>query len=218
MSKPNIIQLQIFERASGAKESQKLRSEKLVPAVLYGPAQKENFHFSIKELDLEKILRVKLVQFIELNFKDGKKVTAFLKTTQFHPVTDRPLHVDFYVLDDKTPVTLTVPIRLTGSSPGVLEGGRLYQSLRKLSIKCLPTDVVSEILLDISDLKIGSTLKVKNLALGGLTPLMSPERTIVVIRPPKGGLQAEEEAEAAAAAAAAEASGSEEGSASEDSE
>ena len=85
------------------------------------------------------------------------------------------------------PVTVTIPIRLKGTSPGVIEGGRLYQSLRKLSVSALPGVLPSELTVDISKLQIGHNLKVRTLKLKDITPLMSPDRTILVIRPPRGG-------------------------------
>jgi large subunit ribosomal protein L25 len=218
MEKPKIIELKAVERTVDSKHLTEVRGQELVPSVLYGPAMKENIHFSVDRIALEKILSVKSLQYINLVFEDGKKIDAIVKTTQFHPVTDRPLHVDFYALDEKVPVTVTIPIRLTGTSPGVIEGGRLYQSLRKLSVKALPGKIPAELTLDISKLQIGHNLKVRTLKLNGIQPLMSPDRTILVIRPPRGGkakieeFSDEEEAAAAEAGSEAEATSAEENS------
>lgn len=201
MEKPKTIELKALNRSLDSKTS-KLREEELVPGVLYGPEMEENVHFGVNRIALEKILAVKNLQFIKLVFEDGRSFDAILKTAQFHPVTDAPIHADFYAIDDKTPVTVTIPIRITGTSPGVVEGGRLYQSLRKLTVKALPGKLPAELSVDISKLKIGHNLKVRTLKLAGITPLMPPERTILVIRPPRGGRAkieefADEEAEAA---------------------
>jgi large subunit ribosomal protein L25 len=218
MEKPKIIELKAVERTVDSKHLTEVRGQELVPSVLYGPAMKENIHFSVDRIALEKILSVKSLQYINLVFEDGKKIDAIVKTTQFHPVTDRPLHVDFYALDEKVPVTVTIPIRLTGTSPGVIEGGRLYQSLRKLSVKALPGKIPAELTLDISKLQIGHNLKVRTLKLNGIQPLMSPDRTILVIRPPRDGkakieeFSDEEEAAAAEAGSEAEATSAEENS------
>lgn len=205
MEKPKIIELKAVERTVDSKHLTEVRGQELVPSVLYGPAMKENIHFSVNRIALEKILSVKSLQYINLVFEDGKKIDAIIKTTQFHPVTDRPLHVDFYALDEKVPVTVTIPIRLTGTSPGVIEGGRLYQSLRKLTVKALPGKIPAELTLDIGKLQIGHNLKVRTLKLNGIQPLMSPDRTILVIRPPRGGKAKIEEFSDEEAAAAAEA-------------
>lgn len=187
MEKPKIIEVKAITRAVGEQKLKDLRNEELVPAVVYGPDSTENIHISVHRITLEKLLSVKNLQFIKLVFEDGKEIETIIKSTQFHPVTDKPLHVDFLILNEKTPVTVTIPIRLTGTSPGVIEGGRLYQSLRKLSVKALPGKVPAELTLDISKLKIGHNLKVRTLKLEGIQPLMSPDRTILVIRPPRGG-------------------------------
>lgn len=217
MEKPKIIELKAVERTVDSKHLTEVRGQELVPSVLYGPAMKENIHFSVNRIALEKILSVKSLQYINLFFEDGKKIDAIIKTTQFHPVTDRPLHVDFYALDEKVPVTVTIPIRLTGTSPGVIEGGRLYQSLRKLTVKALPGIIPAELTLDIGKLQIGHNLKVRTLKLNGIQPLMSPDRTILVIRPPRGGKAkieefSDEEVAAAEAGSEAEATSAEENS------
>ncbi len=186
MEKPKIVELKATSRAveNGVEE---LRNQDLIPAVVYGPKLEGNLHVSVPVLDINRLLSVKNLQFVKLVFDDGKTIDTIIKTSQFHPVTDQVLHIDFLALSEDVPVTVTIPIRLKGTSPGVVEGGRMYQSLRKLSVKALPSNLPAELTLDISKLKIGHTLKVRSLKLGGITPLMSPDRTILVIRPPKGG-------------------------------
>lgn len=187
MEKPNIIELKSVERNIDPKRLGNIRKEDLVPAVIYGPGVEGNLHFSVPRIALEKILSRKELQFIKLTFDDGKAIDAILKVTQFHPVTDVPVHADFYALNETVPVTVTIPIRITGTSPGVVEGGRLYQSLRKLAVSALPGKLPAELVVDINKLQIGHNLKVRTLKLKDITPLMSPERTILVIRPPRGG-------------------------------
>ena len=208
MEKPNIIEIKAIDRTIEGVDVAELRSNDLIPAVVYGPKMEKNIHVSVPRLAIEKVLSVKNLQFIKLEFEDGKSVDVFLKNTQFHPINDQILHIDFLTLDPQIPVTVTIPIRLKGTSPGVIEGGRLYQSLRKIMVKALPADLPAELTLDISKLKIGHNLKIRSLKLGGIQPLMAPDRTILVIRPPKGGMAKleefsdEEEAEEAVTAAA----------------
>ena len=206
MEKPNTIEFTAVERNIDPKRLGNIRKEDLVPAVVYGPGVEGNLHFSIPRIALEKFLTKKSLQFIKLVFDDGKAIEAILKVTQFDPVTDAPVHADFYAINQDKPVTVTIPIRIMGTSPGVIEGGRLYQSLRKLSVSALPGDLPSELVVDISKLQIGHNLKVRTLKLKNINPLMSPDRTILVIRPPRGGKAkiiefADEEAAAEAAAA-----------------
>lgn len=187
MEKPNTVELIGLNRETGSKAAGKTRADERVPAVLYGPTVTENLHFSLKLLDVERLLKVKRLQFVNITMEDGSSHTCLLKKAEFHPVTDRPVHLDFQVTDDTTPVTVVLPIRLTGSAKGVLEGGRLYQSVRRIKVKAVPADLPAELTIDVSKLGIGQALRVKNLKLANLTPVIEPERTIVMVRAPKGG-------------------------------
>jgi large subunit ribosomal protein L25 len=188
MKTPETIEFATDTRTPGRKSAKDLRSQKSVPAVLYGPGIENNVHFSVSEIQLEKVLASKNAKFIQLNLDGGKPAKAIVRTVDFDPITDRPVHVDFYALSDKTKVTITVPIRLTGTSVGVTEGGRLYQPLRELTIRCFPGKIPSEFMVDITKLKIGATLKVNSLKTEDIEVITPGERTIVVIRPPKGGI------------------------------
>lgn len=159
-----------------------------MPAVLYGPEVKENIHFSVDELELEKILRKAQTKLQELTI-DGKTYKTLLKRTEFDPITDRPIHADFYVLSDNHKVTLRVPIRINGTARGVTEGGgRMFQPMKFLRIRVLPEFIVAEFDVDVTPLKIGQSFHVGDLELDGITPLDALNRTIVTIRPPKGKL------------------------------
>ena len=120
---------------------------------------------------------------------DGKVYKTLLKRTEFDPVTDRPIHADFYVLSDIHKVTLRVPIGIKGNAIGVVEGGgRLFQPMKFLRIRVLPENIVAEFQVDVTPLKIGQSFHVSDLELDGIIPLDSLNRTIVTIRPPKGQL------------------------------
>jgi len=209
MEKPITVELTGLNRETGSKAAGKTRAEERVPAVLYGPTVSENLHFSLKLLDVERLLKVKSLQFVNITMEDGTSHNCLLKKADFHPVTDRPAHIDFQVTDDQTPVTVVLPIRLTGSAKGVLEGGRLYQSVRRIKVKAVPAHLPAELTIDVSRLGIGQALRVKNLKLANLTPVIEPERTIVMVRAPKGGkvtaLSDEEAADETPAEAASEA-------------
>ena len=223
MAYPELVKLEGTPREISKQANRALRAEKRVPAVLYGPEVEENLHFSIDELELEKILRRAQTKLQELTI-DGKVYKTLLKRTEFDPVTDRPIHADFYVLSEKHKVTLRVPVRLKGTARGVVEGGgRLFQPMKFIRIRVLPEFIVSEFEVDVSPLKIGNSFHVGDLELEGIIPLDSLSRTIVTIRPPKGALvsdvlddEDEETTEEGAEEATAEgAEGSEEGSSEE---
>lgn len=193
MSYPEFVKLEGTPRELSKQANKALRAEKRVPAVLYGPEIKENVHFSIDELQLEKILRKAETKLQELTV-DGKVYKTLLKRVEYDPVTDRPIHVDFYVLSDNHKVTLRVPIHITGTAIGVVEGGgRLFQPMKFVRIRVLPKFIVAYFDVDVSPLKIGNSFHVGDLDLEGINPLDSLSRTIVTIRPPKGALVTEED-------------------------
>ena len=188
MAYPELVKIEGTPRELSKKANRELRAQKRVPAVLHGPEVKENIHFSVDELELEKILRKAQTKLQELTI-DGKTYKTLLKRTEFDPITDRPIHADFYVLSDNHKVTLRVPIRINGTARGVTEGGgRMFQPMKFLRIRVLPEFIVAEFDVDVTPLKIGQSFHVGDLELDGITPLDALNRTIVTIRPPKGKL------------------------------
>ncbi|MCH8558747.1 MAG: 50S ribosomal protein L25 [Balneolia bacterium] len=185
MKKPNVIEFEAEVRGAGSTPSKQLRDQKLVPAVIYGPGVDNNLLISLPEIDVEKLLSKIEKEFVLIKI-DGKEYTCLIYDVDFHPVTDRPTHVDLYATRPDSPVTITVPIRLEGVAPGITEGGRLYQPLREIQIKCLPEHVPAEFVVNIGKLNIGNSLKVRRIKPKNLEILTAAERTIVVIRPPKG--------------------------------
>lgn len=191
MSKPEFVKLDGTLREVSKRANRELREQKRVPAVIYGPEVEENVHFSIDEQELEKILRKPQTKLQELTI-DGKTYKTLLKRTDFDPVTDRPVHADFYVLSDNHKVTLRVPFKIVGAARGVVEnGGRLFQPMKFMRIRVLPERIPAEFEVDITPLLIGQSLHVGELDLDGIIPLDSLSRTIVNIRPPKGKMLSE---------------------------
>ncbi len=186
MTTPEVIEIKGEKRKTGRKVAETLRDSKRVPCVLYGPEVEENVHFSLDELELEKqILSQSKRQIIELDI-DGETYRTLLKKAEFHPISDRAIHADFYVLDDDHKVTLSVPIRLIGTAVGVTEGGgRVFQPMHILRIRVYPDRIPGDYSVDISELEIGDSLHVRDLELEGIIPLDDLSRTIVTIRPPK---------------------------------
>ena len=114
-----------------------------------------------------------------VQLEDGNKVRAVMQDIQFHPVTDRILHVDFYQLFDDKAVTLEIPVRLEGNSPGVRNGGRLLFRKRKLVIRALPDNLPDVFKVDISKLKIGDNISVETLKNDDFA-ILHPDSTVVV--------------------------------------
>lgn len=185
MTQPELYNLEGTKRELGRNESEKLRDELRIPAVLYGPKVKENIHFSVLESDLEKILSVNETKLQTLSV-DGKEYKTMLKNVEFDPVSDRALHADFYVLDPKRPVSLKVPIKLSGIAKGVRDGGgRVFQPMRIVRIRVVPDKIPAQFEVDITPMDIGDSVHVSELEMEGILPLDDPSRTIVTIAPPK---------------------------------
>ncbi|MDA9339757.1 50S ribosomal protein L25/general stress protein Ctc [Polaribacter sp.] len=160
----------------GKVATKALRNAGMVPCVIYGG--NEPVHFSAEEKAFKKLVYTPDVFTASLDV-DGQKTTAILQDIQFHPVSDRILHVDFYQLFDDKEVTMKIPVKLTGTSPGVLNGGSLRFTNRKLKIKALPANLPDSVTADISELKIGSKLLVTSLFNDEYT-FMHPDNTVVV--------------------------------------
>lgn len=160
----------------GKKDSAAVRRAGNVPCVLYG--QGEQTSFSVKLTDIEKIVISPDVYQVALDL-DGKKATAIIRELQQHPIKGTIQHVDFLELSDKKPVRVGLPVRLVGSSKGVMAGGKLMQVFRRLNVVGLPQDLPEAITLDISKLKIGKSIRVKAIEIPGVT-LLDPANAVVV--------------------------------------
>lgn len=186
MATQELVTIEGSIRETSKKANRELRAQKRVPSVLYGPEIKENINFSVDELELERILRKQQTK-LQTLVVDGTEYPTLLKRVEYDPVTDRPVHADFYVLSDDHKVTLRIPIRLQGNAKGVVEaGGRLFQPMKVVQIRVFPKFIPSEFVVDISPLEVGSSFHVGELDLEGITPIDALGRTIVTIRPPKG--------------------------------
>ncbi|WP_190810756.1 50S ribosomal protein L25/general stress protein Ctc [Flagellimonas sp. S3867] len=182
------------QRESVGKASTKaLRNAGKVPCVLYGGDKP--FHFSANELAFRNLVYTPNAHTVVIELEDGQKLKAVLQDIQFHPVTDKILHIDFYQLFNDKPVTMNIPIRLEGNSPGVKNGGRLLFRKRKLSIKALPDLLPDFITIDISQLKIGGTIPVETLLNDDYTILHPDSTAVVQVKASRTSVDDEEEEE-----------------------
>jgi large subunit ribosomal protein L25 len=164
------------QRESVGKVATKaLRNAGQVPCVIYGGDKP--LHFSSIEIAFRNLVYTPNVYtaMIEL---DGKKIPAILQDIQFHPVTDKILHVDFYQLFEDKEITMQIPVHLIGVAPGVLNGGSLRFPKRKLRVKALPGNLPDFFNADISKLKIGSKLFVTDIDSNNCT-FLHPDNTVV---------------------------------------
>ncbi|ROI03427.1 50S ribosomal protein L25/general stress protein Ctc [Kaistella haifensis] len=171
------ITIQGTKRESVGKKSTKaLRDAELVPCVVYGGT--ETLNFSAEERSFKGLVYTPDAHTVSIEV-DGQTIPAVLQDIQFHPITDKILHADFYQLADDKPVVMEVPVRLTGRAKGVVSGGALRQSFRKLKLKALPANLPDEIVVDVTPLKIGNKLYVGDIKTEGFT-FMHPDNAVVV--------------------------------------
>ena len=180
------------QRESVGKVATKaLRNAGKVPCVLYGGDQA--LHFSADELSFSKLVYTPNVYTATIELENGDKFKAILKEIQFHPVSDKILHVDFYQLSEDKEVTMDIPIRLIGSSPGVMVGGNLRNPFRTLRVRAIPANLPDFIKTDISELNIGDKTLVSDLATGDFK-ILHPDNTVVVqVRVSRLAVAAEDE-------------------------
>lgn len=174
----------------GKKDAKAVRNAGRVPCVLYGSG--EQTHFSVRSVDIEKIIFSPDVFRIEIDI-DGTKKMAIIQEKQMHPVTDKPRHIDFLELDDKKEVKVSLPVRTTGSAIGVMNGGRLRVPHRMLRVLGTPGNIPESITLDVTELRIGSSVRVSELELKNVTLLEPADAVVVGVKMARGA--AEDEAE-----------------------
>ncbi|MFY9241614.1 MAG: 50S ribosomal protein L25/general stress protein Ctc [Polaribacter sp.] len=160
----------------GKVATKALRNAGMVPCVIYGG--KQPIHFSAEEKAFKNLVYTPNVYTASINV-DGQKISAILQDIQFHPVSEGILHVDFYQLFDDKEITMNIPVKLTGTSPGVLNGGSLRFTNRKLKVKALPANLPDFVTANISKLKIGHKLFITSLFNDDYT-FMHPDNTVVV--------------------------------------
>jgi len=186
----------------GKKEAKLSRAAGNIPCVIYGG--KTNQHFTVKENALNNLVYTPNVYSVAIDI-EGTSINALMKDIQFHPVTDRILHIDFIELVPGQAVNTLIPIVFEGSSIGVRNGGKLRKTLRKLSIRSTPENLPDNVTIDITPMKIGDKVYVKDLDVANFDILTAGSSVVVAVKTARGVVEEEEEAAAAEADAPAEA-------------
>ena len=183
------VELEVFKRESlGKQANKKYRKDGFVPAVIYGK-NKENLNILIDPIKLKKLLKNEAGEntIIEMKLdKSDLKKNVLLKDAHLDTLTSDPLHLDFYEITDGVDVKVSSPLLFEGKPEGV-KNGRVIQTLsNEIKIKCLPTNIPNVIEINISDLNIGDTLRVKDIKpMDGIEILSNPESTIISILAPR---------------------------------
>ena len=169
----------------GKKASKELRKQGLVPCNLYGEATENGrpvaLAFAAPMSELRKIVYTPHIYVINLVI-DGENHTAVMKELQFHPVNDSLLHVDFFEVNDQKPITIGIPVKLTGLAQGVRDGGRMNLSIRKIEVTAPYQQIPEHLDIDVTKLRIGKSIKVGDLSFEGLTLATSKDVVVCSIK------------------------------------
>ena len=183
----------------GKKATKAVRDAGFVPCVIYGGEQP--VHFSADERAFKGLVYTPNAHTVVVELEDGKKIDCILQDIQFHPVSDKILHIDFYQLSDEKEVVMEVPVKVTGKSPGVMAGGVLRLNQRRLKVKALPKNLPDFVEADITPLQMGNKLYVTKISTDNFK-LMHPDNTVVCqVRISRAAMKAAQEAAKAEKAA-----------------
>ena len=156
-----------------------LRKNNCVPCVLYGAG--DNVHFTVTNDEVRNLIYTPHIYIVDLVI-DGKKVKAILKDIQFHPVKDTILHIDFFQIDELKPIIMEVPVQLEGLAEGVKAGGKLTLQMRKLKVKALYNVIPERLVVDVTSLGLGKTVKVGELSYEGLELINAKEAVVCAVK------------------------------------
>jgi len=188
------VALEASVRDSVRKKSalNSMRKEGSVPGILYGG--EINTNIAVNEIAFGKLINTPEVHIVELNI-EGKKVKAVIRDVQFHPVSDKPIHIDFYEVFEDKAMTMGIPVRVVGNSIGIKNGGKRSDKLRKLVLKALPNDMPDVVEVDITKLKIGQSIKVQDISIENVELLDTPNAVVVAVKTSRVAVTTDDEEE-----------------------
>src|SRR5574344_1775738 len=162
----------------GKRDAKQQRYNGLVPCVLYGG--EKQYQFVVEKGQFKNLLYTPEVVYAIVNI-DGKEIPAIVQASQFHAITDELLHVDFLEIIAGKPIAIGIPIRITGTSPGVLRGGKLVKKVRKLKIKGELQYIPEFIPVDISGMDIDASIKVSEIHVDNVTFMENPNAVVAAV-------------------------------------
>jgi large subunit ribosomal protein L25 len=195
------LEIQADAREAGSKQkARRLRRAGKIPGILYGPKtqavaleiDRKDFSSRVAGLEGSHLVRLKSAS----TALAGK--VALVKEVQYHPITGEVVHTDFYEVDLTATIQVHVPLHFVGKAAGVVRGGILQPVVREIEVECLPLDIPEFFNVEVSELDIGDSVHIEDLAMpSGVTAIYESNFALVTVVPPTV-----EEAPAAAPAAA----------------
>lgn len=167
----------------GKKDAKAQRNRGMIPCVIYGG--KDQKMFVVDERQFKDLLYTPEVRYAEVNI-NGDVRKAIVQETQFHAITDKLMHVDFLEVVDGKPITIEIPFKVKGTSPGVLKGGLLKKRVRKLKVRGLLENIPEEITADISSLDINDMTKISEIHIDNLDIVDNPNKVVLQVVPTRG--------------------------------
>ena len=198
--------MKTFALSADVRETNKianraLRNQGKVPCVLYGG--EKQVYFSATENDLNKLVNTPDVYLLNIDI-DGESFQAILQDIQFHPLTDRIIHIDFLQVFDDKEVTVNIPVNFIGTPIGVRNGGNLLVRKRAIRTRAIPANLPDAIDINIEELKIGKFLYIGDIRDERYTFLAGDKSVIVGVKTARGAVEDEEEEEEGTEEGAAE--------------
>ena len=184
----------------GKTDAKALRNSKSVPCVIYGG--KDQIHFSVLEADLRHLVYTPEVHTVNVSIGESK-YHAIVQEMQFHPVKDNLLHIDFLEIVAGKPIVMNLPVKTSGTSPGVRNGGKLVKKLKTMRAKGLVENMPDNVTIAIDKMEIGNSVRVEEIKIPGITFLNAPNVTVVSVEVTRAAIEEETKAAAATPAAGA---------------
>lgn len=189
-----IVNIEAQTRESfGKKHTKAIRKEGLVPAIIYGGDK--NTAISVTPKSVKSLVYTPDFKLAEIDV-NGDKHKCILKDITFHPLSDEIVHIDFLRVIDGTPIKVEIPVDFKGKSPGVKEGGKLIPQMRKVKVKTNPEHLVDKVYVDISELELGNSVRVRDIdfpdGMEVMTTTATPVAIVEVPRALKSAAAAEE--------------------------
>ena len=173
----------------GKKDAKKLRAQGLVPCVIYGNGREVRFYTEAKSF--KTILFTPETYIVDFTI-DGQVYRTILQDIQYHPLSDEVLHADFLEVTEEKPITVTLPVRTEGTSPGVMRGGKLKVRIPRLKVKGLIKDLPAFVMVNISELNVNQAIRVKDLSIENVTPLVAANNIVCDVKAKKSAVTEEE--------------------------
>lgn len=189
------IEIKAKNRADfGKKACRAVRNESSVPCVVYGGG--DTIHFSVEKTDLKNLIYTPQSYIVVFDI-EGKKETVVMREVQYHPVTDEPLHIDFYRVIKNRPIVIDLPVKLYGNSDGVKQGGKLALAKRKVRVSALEENLPDSIDIDVTTLGLGKSIFVSDVKIDNLSILTPATTAICAVRMTRAARGAQAATEAA---------------------